>query len=61
MSNLKANYLKPSATKGGAVNYSAGLAMLRPSDHSLTELIIRADNGLYQAKALGRGRLELTS
>ncbi|HQY75460.1 MAG TPA: GGDEF domain-containing protein [Rhodoferax sp.] len=45
----------------GAVNYSAGLAMLRPSDHSLTELIIRADNGLYQAKALGRGRLELTS
>jgi diguanylate cyclase (GGDEF)-like protein len=42
-----------------AVDYSAGLAMLSPTDANLTEFMVRADNALYQAKRLGRGRLEM--
>ena len=42
-----------------AVNYSAGLAMLAPVDSNITALMARADGALYQAKALGRGRLEI--
>lgn len=40
-----------------AVNYSAGLAMLRESDDALSTLMVRADGGLYQAKHQGRGCL----
>lgn len=39
------------------INYSAGLALLNPVDASLTELMVRADQALYRAKAQGRGRL----
>ncbi|MFZ3218848.1 MAG: diguanylate cyclase, partial [Rhodoferax sp.] len=39
------------------VDFSAGLALLRPDDATLTHLMVRADNGLYQAKNQGRGRL----
>jgi diguanylate cyclase (GGDEF)-like protein len=42
-----------------AVNYSAGLAMLSPVDSNIAALMARADSALYQAKALGRGRLEI--
>ena len=42
-----------------AVNYSAGLAMLTPVDSNITALMARADGALYQAKARGRGRLEI--
>jgi len=42
-----------------AVNYSAGLAMLAPVDSNLAALMARADSALYQAKALGRRRLEI--
>ncbi len=42
-----------------AVDYSAGLAMLAPFDGNITALMARADSALYQAKALGRGRLEI--
>lgn len=41
------------------VNYSAGLAMLQRSDATLTSFMVRADDGLYLAKRLGRGRLEI--
>lgn len=40
-----------------AVDFSAGLALLRPDDATLSHLMVRADNGLYQAKNQGRGRL----
>lgn len=39
------------------VGYSAGLALLQPGDHKLTDFMVRADAALYQAKAQGRGRL----
>jgi len=39
------------------VGYSAGLALLQPGDHKLTDIMVRADAALYQAKAQGRGRL----
>jgi diguanylate cyclase (GGDEF)-like protein len=39
------------------VGYSAGLALLRQSDRKLTDVMVRADAALYQAKAQGRGRL----
>ncbi len=42
-----------------AVNYSAGLAMLAPSDTNITALAARADTALYRAKSMGRGRLEI--
>lgn len=42
-----------------AVNYSAGLAMLASADSNITALMARADTALYQAKAMGRGRLEI--
>lgn len=41
------------------IDYSAGLAMLQPGDSSLTSFMARADAGLYLAKSLGRGRLEI--
>lgn len=41
------------------VSYSAGLAILQRGDASLTALMGRADLGLYQAKHLGRGRLQV--
>lgn len=42
-----------------AVDYSAGLALLQPSDDSLTTFMVRADSGLYLAKSQGRGRLQV--
>lgn len=39
------------------VGYSAGLALLRQGDSKLTDVMVRADAALYQAKAQGRGRL----
>lgn len=41
------------------VEYSAGLALLQTTDDTLTTLMGRADTGLYQAKSLGRGRLQV--
>jgi diguanylate cyclase (GGDEF)-like protein len=41
------------------VNYSAGLAMLQRGDATLTTFMVRADDGLYLAKRLGRARLEI--
>jgi len=40
------------------VDYSAGLALLQPSDDSLTTFMVRADSGLYLAKSQGRGRMQ---
>jgi diguanylate cyclase (GGDEF)-like protein len=40
------------------VDYSAGLALLQPTDDSLTTFMVRADTGLYLAKSQGRGRLQ---
>ena len=39
------------------VGYSAGLALLQAGDRKLTDVMVRADAALYQAKAQGRGRL----
>ena len=41
------------------VDYSAGLALLQRGDASLTTFMVRADDGLYLAKRLGRARLEI--
>jgi diguanylate cyclase (GGDEF)-like protein len=41
------------------VDYSAGLALLQPTDTTLTTFLVRADSSLYQAKHLGRGRLQV--
>jgi diguanylate cyclase (GGDEF)-like protein len=41
------------------VDYSAGLALLQPTDTTLTTFLVRADTSLYQAKHLGRGRLQV--
>jgi diguanylate cyclase (GGDEF)-like protein len=41
------------------VDYSAGLALLQPTDDSLTTFMVRADSGLYLAKSQGRGRLQV--
>jgi len=41
------------------VDYSAGLALLEPADTTLTTFLVRADSRLYQAKHLGRGRLQV--
>jgi len=42
-----------------AVDYSAGLALLHPSDADLTTLMGRADRALYQVKHQGRGNLQI--
>jgi len=41
------------------VDYSAGLALLQPTDDTLTTFMVRADTGLYLAKSQGRGRLQV--
>jgi diguanylate cyclase (GGDEF)-like protein len=41
------------------VDYSAGLALLQSTDTTLTTFLVRADSSLYQAKHLGRGRLQV--
>jgi diguanylate cyclase (GGDEF)-like protein len=41
------------------VDFSAGLANLRQFDTALTSFLARADQALYRAKELGRGRLEV--
>jgi len=41
------------------VGFSAGLALANAHDHNLEALLGRADAALYQAKSLGRGRLEV--
>ena len=38
------------------VNYSAALGLLRASDQTLTDLMVRTDRVMYQAKHQGRGR-----
>ena len=40
------------------VNYSAGLALLNPTDTTLKSFMVRADDALYAAKNAGRGRLQ---
>lgn len=42
-----------------AVDFSAGLAILRGVDTALTAFLARADRALYRAKETGRGRLEV--
>jgi diguanylate cyclase (GGDEF)-like protein len=44
---------------GYFVGFSAGLAVLKPSDGSLQALLGRADQALYRAKTTGRGRIEV--
>jgi diguanylate cyclase (GGDEF)-like protein len=39
------------------IDYSAGIAVRQPDDHTMDALLLRADTALYQAKAAGRGRL----
>lgn len=47
-----------SATELGFVlDYSAGMAVLQPTESSLAMLMARADGALYEAKTGGRGRL----
>ncbi|HNZ91645.1 MAG TPA: GGDEF domain-containing protein [Acidovorax sp.] len=45
------------AELGLALDFSAGMATLRPDDSSLQPLLARADAALYAAKTAGRGRL----
>jgi diguanylate cyclase (GGDEF)-like protein len=45
------------ARLGLALDFSAGLAALRPGDTGIQPLLARADAALYQAKTAGRGRL----
>ncbi|MDT8989986.1 GGDEF domain-containing protein [Curvibacter sp. APW13] len=40
-------------------DFSTGLAVANPHDHNLEALLGRADAALYNAKSLGRGRLEM--
>jgi diguanylate cyclase (GGDEF)-like protein len=39
------------------INYSAGVALLQPTDKAVDDLLMRADAALYAAKAGGRGKL----
>lgn len=48
---------RSSAVLSFRLDYSAGLAALRPTDKSLDDLIKRADDALYEAKRAGRARL----
>lgn len=41
------------------LDYSAGLAVRKPGESSLEQVVARADAALYRAKQNGRGRLEL--
>ncbi len=43
-----------------SVTVSSGLTVSLPSDSSIEEVLQRADRGLYQAKQLGRNRVEIT-
>jgi diguanylate cyclase (GGDEF)-like protein len=45
---------------GFELGYSAGAARLQAEDRSMRELLSRADQALYRAKAGGRGRLLLS-
>ncbi|WP_276490486.1 GGDEF domain-containing protein [Acidovorax temperans] len=45
------------AELGLEIDFSAGLAVLRPDDTSIQPLLARADRALYEAKTDGRGRL----
>ena len=45
------------AELGLEIDFSAGLAVLRPDDASIQPLLARADRALYEAKTAGRGRL----
>ncbi|MBA4113438.1 MAG: GGDEF domain-containing protein [Verminephrobacter sp.] len=45
------------AELGLALDFSAGMAELRPNECSIQPLLARADAALYQAKTAGRGRL----
>ncbi len=42
------------------VTVSMGLTITQASDSSIDEILHRADSGLYQAKQLGRNRVEVT-
>jgi diguanylate cyclase (GGDEF)-like protein len=44
---------------GFPINFSSGLALLKPQDDSLRDLMARADAAVYRAKELGRGQLVL--
>jgi diguanylate cyclase (GGDEF)-like protein len=44
-------------TSAELIDYSAGIAVRQPDDHTMDDLLLRADTTLYQAKAAGRGRL----
>jgi len=45
------------AELGLVLDYSAGMAALRPDDTGILALLARADAALYEAKTAGRGRL----
>ncbi|WP_119964658.1 GGDEF domain-containing protein [Simplicispira lacusdiani] len=45
------------AELGLALDFSAGMAALRPDDTGILSLLARADAALYEAKTAGRGRL----
>jgi len=44
-----------------AVTVSAGIATYCPTDASFNDILRRADHALYQAKSLGRNRVELAA
>ncbi|MCR5885469.1 diguanylate cyclase [Rhizobacter sp. J219] len=44
-------------TGAEAIDYSAGIAVRQPDDHTMDDLLLRADTALYKAKAEGRGRM----
>ncbi|WP_431638128.1 diguanylate cyclase [Dyella sp. KULCS107] len=46
------------ACPGLTITVSLGVTELRPSDRSLDQLLRRADRALYEAKKLGRNRVE---
>ncbi len=52
----------PSPATGGALTISIGVAEVDPeADHTPDEWIARADQALYEAKALGRNRVQATA
>jgi PleD family two-component response regulator len=41
------------------VSYSAGIAMCRPGDETVSSMMVRADAAMYMAKGKGRGQTEI--
>ena len=54
-----AMHLARKSHPGLAVTYSAGIAMCRPGDETISSMMVRADAAMYLAKGKGRGQTEI--